>query len=58
MVRPMDRQPWEWEEPKREPTPWASDSDGLEWKRLPGRVGVWVGHPAKPPEPWPAEWKE
>lgn len=54
----MDRQPQEREESKREPTPWASDSDWEEWKRLPGRVGACAGHPAKPPEPWPAERKE
>lgn len=50
----MDGQPPELEEPEREPTPWASDSDWEEWKRrLPGRVGAEAGHPAKPPEPWP-----
>ena len=49
-----DGQPQKLEEPEREPTPRASDSDWEEWKRLPGRVGARAGHPAKPPEPQPA----
>lgn len=52
-----DGQPQKLEEPEREPTPRASDSDWEEWKRLPGRVGARAGHPAKPPEPQPASGK-
>lgn len=54
----MDGQPHEREEPEREPTLWASDSEQEEWKLLPGRVGARAGHLSKPPEPWPKEWKE
>lgn len=36
----------------------ASDSAEEEWKLLPRRGGGQAGHPAKPPEPQPVEWKE
>lgn len=36
----------------------VSDSAEEEWKLLPRRGGGQAGHPAKPPEPRPVEWKE